>query len=303
MNKRIEAMDKARQWRQQRKGDYIEKLDSSGKVFERTYSPQKQQPQARPRVPNVNPLPQARPRVPNVNPLPQQQRQQPASQPAYTPTGEQQWIMQQNEQSRLRQEESQRRWYQQMNQDAIKSQQRNQEFNLRLQQGINSTNLGVEKTRGEFATKGNLISTEGVKYRADQDRLSSFEQTRGGIEQSRLGADANKFVATESGNASRDVAKTQASSNNYQSDNQFKGIQYQANAQLEGLNKQTDANFFIEREKNANQKEKNTQDLWLNTGLGILDSINKQRVASSQAAAQIYSSYLSSNPYNFKYWN
>ena len=255
-----------------------------------------------------------RPQVPKVKPLPQQQRQQPASQPAYTPTGEQLWIMQQNEQNRLRQEESQRRWYQQMNQDAIKSQQRNQEFNLRLQQGINSTNLGIEKTRGEFATKGNLISTEGVKYRADQDRLSSFEQTRGGIKQSEIQADASKFAATESANASkfgattsadasRDVANIQASSNNYQSDNQFKGLRYQTDKTAETEDKKIDSNFFIEREKNANQKEKNKQDLWLNAGLGILDSMNKQRASSSQAAAQIYSSYLSNNPYNFKYWN
>ena len=275
-----------------RKGAYIESLDSNGVVFERIYSPQKAKPVSRPQAPR----PQApRPQAPKVKPVPQGR-----------PPGlsDESWaIYNLGKSERNEQTKSQLEWFKIMNQTAEKSQLSNQRFGLQLQSTIGTSNENVARIQGTSA--GKVAETQG----------------RWGLETQKEQTTSNLGVAEIQGRTSLGVAATQAGASNYDSDNELKGVQYKSDAdkyisenQFKGIkyqsdtlaateNKKTDSNFFIEREKNATQREKNKQDLFLNAGLGILDSINKQRASSSQAAAQIYSSYLSSNPYNFKYWD
>ena len=329
MNKRAEAMGKARQWKEGITGGYETTVDKRGVTLRRWVD--RNNPNLVTRtVPNptgnkgitggyktytdprgnqlrewVNYSNSTTPnsQVSKVKPSPQSQEDFNYGRPPAGLSNEAWTIynLGKSEREKLRQD-SDAQW-RRADEAAQKSQAATNANILKLQQGINETSRLNTKTTTEGGIKGQVISTEAIKYRADQDRLSSFEQTRGGIEQSKVQAGASNFAATTSADANKAVANTQAGASNYQSDNQRKGIEYQSDRTLEGLNKQTDANYFLEREKNANQKEKNRQDLWLNAGLGILDSINKQRASSSQAAAQIYSSYLSSNPYNFKYWD
>lgn len=295
MNKRVQAMDKARTWRQRRTGDYVEKLDSSGVVFERTYSPQKSKPVARPQPLRPQPL---RPQAPKVKPVPQGQKDFNYGRPPGL-TDEAWAIYNLGKSERNEQRKEQLEWFNRMNQTAKESQLSNQRFGLQLQSGINDTNRFNTKTVTDGNVKGEFIKKE-----------TAIEIGK-----------SNVRVAEVQGKSAGEVAEIQGRASNYASDRQFEGTKYKSDAdkygfdkQFEGLkyqsdriaeteNKKTDSNFFIEREKNATQREKNKQDLFLNAGLGILDSINKQRASSSQAAAQIYSSYLSSNPYNFKYWD
>lgn len=286
MNKRVQAMDKARTWKERRTGDYIERLDSSGVVFERTYSPQKAKPVARPQ-----PL---RPQAPKVKPVPQQKDFNYGRPPGVTDAD---WgLYKLGELSRKQQTEDQLKWFNRMNETAKQSQLSNQTFGLKLQSGINDTsrlntktvtdgNIKVAEVQG--ASAGKVAEIEGGW------RLKSEEeQTRSNLGVAGIQAGATKYASDREFEGLK-----------YTSDNVYKGLKYQSDTIAETENKKTDSNFFIEREKNATQREKNKQDLFLNAGLGILDSINKQRASSSQAAAQIYSSYLSSNPYNFKYWD
>lgn len=295
MNKRVQAMDKARTWQERRRGDYIERLDSRGVVFERTYSPQKSNPVAKPQ-----PIrPQApRPQAPKVKPVPQGQKDFNYGRPPGL--SDEAWaIYNLGKSERDEQRKEQLQWFNRINQTAKESQSSNQRFGLKLQSGINDTNV-----RTKYIDK----ETAGVIGKSNEN-VATIQ-----------GKSASE-VAEIQGRTSLGVAATQAGATKYVSDNEYRGVQYKSDAdkygfdrQFEGLkyesdriaeteNKKTDSNFFIEREKNATQREKNKQDLFLNAGLGILDSINKQRASSSQAAAQIYSSYLSSNPYNFKYWD
>lgn len=288
MNKRVQAMDKARTWQERRRGDYIERLDSSGAVFERTYSPPK--PVARPQAP--------RPQAPKVKPVPQGQKDFNYGRPPGLSDGD--WSLYQlGELSRKQQRESQLEWFKIMNQTAKESQSSNQGFRLQLQSGINDTNVRTKyidkETAGVIGKSNENVATIQGKSAGEVAGI----QGRSNLEVAKTQAGATKYV---SDNEYRGV-QYKSDADKYASDNVYKGIQYQSDRIAETENKKTDANFFIERERNATQKEKNKQDLFLNAGLGILDSINKQRTSSSQAAAQIYSSYLSSNPYNFKYWD
>lgn len=275
-------MDTARTWQKRRRGDYIERLDSSGVVFERTYSPQKAKPVARPQ-----PL---RPQAPKVKPVPQQKDFNYGRPPGVTDAD---WgLYKLGELSRKQQTEDQLKWFNRMNETAKQSQLSNQTFGLKLQSGIGESNKEVARIQGTSA--GKVAEIEGGW------RLKSEEeQTRSNLGVAGIQAGATKYA---SDNELRGV-QYKSDADKYTSDRQFEGLKYQSDRITETENKKTDSNFFIEREKNATQREKNKQDLFLNAGLGILDSINKQRASSSQAAAQIYSSYLSSNPYNFKYWD
>lgn len=300
MNKRVQAMDKARTWKERRRGDYVERLDSSGVVFERTYSPQKAKPVARPQ-----PL---RPQAPKVKPLPQQKDSNYGRPPGVTDAD---WSLYKlGELSREQQRKSQLEWFKIMNETAKQSQLSNQTFGLKLQSGINETNVrtkyidketaGVigesnkEVARIQGASAGKVAEIEGGWRLKSQQ-----EQTRSNLGVAGIQAGVTKYA---SDNELRGV-QYKSDADKYGFNKQFEGLKYQSDTIAETENKKTDSNFFIEREKNATQREKNKQDLFLNAGLGILDSINKQRASSSQAAAQIYSSYLSSNPYNFKYWD
>lgn len=293
-------MDKARTWKERRTGDYIERLDSSGVVFERTYSPQKAKPVARPQ-----PL---RPQAPKVKPLPQQKDFNYGRPPGVTDAD---WSLYKlGELSREQQRKSQLEWFKIMNETAKQSQLSNQTFGLKLQSGINETNVRTKYIDKETAgvigeSNENVARIQGTSAGKVAEieggwRLKSQqEQTRSNLGVAETQAGATKYV---SDNEFRGV-QYRSDADKYGFDKQFEGLKYQSDRIAETENKKTDSNFFIEREKNATQREKNKQDLFLNAGLGILDSINKQRASSSQAAAQIYSSYLSSNPYNFKYWD
>lgn len=286
-------MDTARTWQKRRRGDYIERLDSSGVVFERTYSPQKAKPVARPQ-----PL---RPQAPKVKPVPQQKDFNYGRPPGVTDAD---WSLYKlGELSREQQRKRQEEWFKIINETAKQSQLSNQTFGLKLQSGINETNVRTKYIDKETAgvigkSNENVARIQGTSAGKVAEieggwRLKSQqEQTRSNLGVARIQDGTTKYTSD------REFEGTK-----YTSDNVYKGIQYQSNKIAETENKKTDSNFFIEREKNATQREKNKQDLFLNAGLGILDSINKQRASSSQAAAQIYSSYLSSNPYNFKYWD
>lgn len=301
MNKRVQAMDTARTWQQRRKGPYIENLDSSGVVFERIYSPQKPKPIARPQAP--------RPQAPKVKQVPQGQKNFNYGRPPGVTDAD--WSLYQlGKLSRQDQKKDQLEWFKIMNQTAEKSQLSNQRFGLELQSGINNTNVRtkyIDKETAGVIGKSNVrvaeVQGESAGKVAEIEggwRLKTQEeQTRSNLGVAGIQSGATKYA---SDNELLGV-RYKSDADKYTSDNVYKGIQYQSDRIAETENKKTDANFFIEREKNANQKEKNKQDLFLNAGLGILDSINKQRASSSQAAAQIYSSYLSSNPYNFKYWD
>jgi len=298
MNKRVQAMDRARTWQERRRGDYIERLDSRGVVFERTYSPSK--PVARPQAP--------RPQAPKVKPVPQQKDFNYGRLPGLS---DEAWaIYNLGKSERDEQRKEQLQWFNRMNQTAKESQLTDQRFRLELQSGINDTNVRTKYIDKETAgvigkSNENVARIQGTSAGKVADieggwRLKSQEeQTRSNLGVAETQAGATKYV---SDNEYRGV-QYRSDADKYASDNVYKGIQYQSDRIAETENKKTDANFFIERERNATQREKNKQDLFLNAGLGILDSINKQRASSNQTAAQMYSSYLSSNPYNFKYWD
>lgn len=305
MNKRVQAMDKARTWKERRTGDYIERLDSSGVVFERTYSPQKAKPVARPQPLRPQPL---RPQAPKVKPVPQQKDFNYGRPPGVTDAD---WgLYKLGELSRKQQTEDQLKWFNRMNQTAKESQLSNQTFGLKLQSGINETNVRTKYIDKETAgvigkSNENVARIQGTSAGKVAEieggwRLKSQqEQTRSNLGVAEIQGRTSNYASDRQ----LEGLKYQSDADKYTSDNVYKGIQYQSDRIAETENKKTDSNFFIEREKNATQREKNKQDLFLNAGLGILDSINKQRASSSQAAAQIYSSYLSSNPYSFKYWD
>jgi hypothetical protein len=281
MNKQLQAAELARFWKQRRTPDgYVEKLGKDGKVYERVYSPI-------PKQTTIKKPTQARPQPPKVKP---------PSQPGYTPTPEQQWIIQQREQALREQVKNQKDWFNLLNENAKEAQYRSFTNNRQVQELINKGNLGVQKSvnEGNFRveeerTRGSL-GVEGLR-----------KESR--IEETKLNTTSNEKIAETQATSAGNVAGIQAEASKFGAITAAEASKFGATADAEARNRQTDANYFVEREKNANQKEKNKQDFYLNAGLGILDSMNKQRASSSQAAAQIYSSFLSSNPYNFKYWN
>jgi len=284
MNKRLQAAELAWFWKQRRTPDgYIEKLGKDGKVYERVYSPI-------PKQPTIKKTTQARPQPPKVRPPSQ------SPQTRYTPTPQDKYIEEQYlryQQELFNRQKELGTFYGNLAKESQAASFANQRF---LQKSINDTTLGVQRVRTEGDVKTAEITSQG--------NVKTAEITSGGnVAVAKTQADASKFSATTAADANKFGAITAAEASKFGATTAADASKYASDRDAEARNKQTDANYFVEREKNANQKEKNKQDFYLNAGLGILDSMNKQRASSSQAAAQIYSSFLSSNPYNFKYWN
>ncbi len=282
MNKQLQALEKATLWKERRTsdGNYIERLDKNGNVYERVYSPI-------PKQTTIKKPTQARPQPPKVKP---------PSKTRYTPTPEQEYIRQQGDLALEKQLQNQKYWFNLFNQNAKEAQQSNQKYGRELQDSINNTNLRMQEKR----TWGDVEEAK-ITSGSNQNIAKTQAESAGNV--ANINAKSAETVAGINAESAFKVTELETKSKNYGYDKQYEWTKYQADRDAEARNRQTDANYFVEREKNANQKEKNKQDFYLNAGLGILDSMNKQRASSSQAAAQIYSSFLSSNPYNFKYWN
>lgn len=246
-----------------RNGDFIERLDSRGVVVERAYRPPTWQPQGEPQKPPVKPQP------------PQQR---------YQPTGEQQFILDLLERQQKAMFDRQTILEERFSSRAEKAQTASHKNQQEIQRLENTGNIEVAKTTGKF-----------------------------GVEQSRVRANADINIAKEQSNAQRYVAEQQSRASMYgadlgykgtvyQTDGNLKGLMYQSDKSFEGIKYQADTTKEVESQKNLTQREKNKQDFYLNTGLGILDSINKQRDYSNRTAGAMYSAFLST-PYNYRYWD
>lgn len=234
----------------------------------------------RQKVKPVQPQNQVRPQT--VKPQAVKQNQQ----NTYQPTSEQQFIRQmfrEQEASQYKRQKELTDFYSRQAKESQLSNQRNQQ---KMQELVN---LGNKQST--------LISTEGVKYNADQQLKSSNYRADSDLKQADISANAQRYLADQQlkgSNYNADqqfrIAQEQSNANKYASDTDFNKTVYQMDAQRE-----------FEQEKNLVQREKNKQDLYLNTALGILDSINKQRDYSSRTAAAMYSAFLSNSPYNYRY--
>lgn len=260
-----------------RNGDFIERLNSRGQVIERAYRPLTRQPQARPQKPP------ARPQKPQVKPQPTQQR--------YQPTGEQQFILDLFDRQQKAMFDRQRELDDRYSRQAEKAQAASLNNQREIQKLKNTGDIEVANITGRSGV-------EQSRVRADADISIAEKQSRASI----YGSDAQKYIADQQSKASMYGADLGYKGTVYQTDGNLKGLMYQSDKSFEGIKYQTDATKEIESQKNLTQREKNKQDFYLNTGLGILDSINKQRDYSNRTAGAMYSAFLST-PYNYRYWD
>lgn len=260
-----------------RNGDFIERLDSRGVVVERAYRPPTWQPQGRP------PKPPARPQKPPVKPQPPQQR--------YQPTGEQQFILDLLERQQKAMFDRQRELDDRYSRQAEKAQAASFGNQQQIQRLKNIGDIEVANITGKSGV-------EQSRVRADADINIAKEQSRASM----YGSDAQKYIADQQSRASMYGADLGYKGTVYQTDSNLKGLMYQSDKSFEGIKYQADTTKEVESQKNLTQREKNKQDFYLNTGLGILDSINKQRDYSNRTAGAMYSAFLST-PYNYRYWD
>ena len=267
-----------------RNGDFIERLDSRGVVIERAYRPLTWQPQGRPQKPPVRPQkPQGRPQKPPVKPQPTQQR--------YQPTGEQQFILDLFDRQQKAMFDRQRELDDRYSRQAREAQGASHKNQQEIQKLENTGNIEVAKITGRSGVEQSTI-------RAKADENIAEKQSRASM----YGSDAQRYIAEQQAKASMYGADLGYKGTVYQTDGNLKGLMYQSDKSFEGIKYQTDATKEIESQKNLTQREKNKQDFYLNTGLGILDSINKQRDYSNRTAGAMYSAFLST-PYNYRYWD